>query len=275
MDQVPEQVIDEKNDASHPPKKRRTWLIALSITLGIILFFAVIYAAVAFLLVTGLKKTGSYLNGAPITVDDQVIEKRVQTDVAWLLAGDYDRFDAKLALTDAERLYRGDMDTLQQSGACTLTQSEITKGQGGFDGGASINYAGIVECAGKAAYEIAVQYHGTALSKKDAANMNRFYLSEVVVKTEDQSIIKGYLARTGEKITLGVLEANSDNGNRQQMESHQYANFDEYLAATSDGELSGCTANKPFSYQIVFRWRNKADPSDIKLYTAAPIFRCK
>lgn len=267
---------DTDSIVASPVSKRKTWLIAVSITLGVVLFFVLVYGAAAYLLFTGLKKTGDYLNGAPITVTDKAVQARIESDSEWLRIGDYGQFDRKVGLTDSQGRYREDMNALQKAGDCTLKPDKITKGQGGFDGGASINYDGTVTCAGNEAYKVVAQYHGSALSKKEAADMSEFTLTELVVMTEDQALLESYIRRTSSPIDLNVIpNETTGSGARNPLTPRQYATFEEYKTAITYGEIAGCEPDRKANLQIRFRWQSRSVPGEVREYTSFPTYRCK
>lgn len=266
----------QPNLQQRPARKLPTWVVAVLITVAVLIFFSVLYGLAAFILFKGLKQGGEYLNGAPITVSNEVIEARAQADTKWLRGGDYDSFDKNLDLTEVQRSYRSDIDALQQAGNCALTQTKIFKGQGGFDGGASITYNGTVSCGRTPAYDVELSYRGSALSKTDAADINRFSLFEAVVSTANKSRINDYVTRTGETINVNVVpEKSATERTFQQIDSRMYATIQEYEQAVTMGELKGCTPDGELLLQTSFRWQSKQTPSEVGQYLSPPVFRCK
>ncbi len=256
-------------------KKRPAWLLPIVITLIVMAALALMYAAVFYFVIMGLQKTGTYLNGSPITVSDVSVERQVQQDLKWLPVGEFAAFDSKLGLTDQEKQYRDDITYFQQAGGCVITKGSIQKAQGGFDGGASITYDGSMMCAGVKVYDLKVRYAATVLGKKEASAMKSFRLQSAEITSEDGTRIDALSQRSGQSIVLMYRsDSNPTKGNWPTTKT--FSSYAEYLTATTSGEFSSCEKLSQPRMRTILRWsEGVAEPSGVKQDIAAANIRCK
>jgi hypothetical protein len=263
------------NDASPVQKKRPAWVLPIVITLGIIVVLTIVNGAILFFLAMGLQKTGSYLNGSPVTVSDERIERQVQEDLKWLPANDFAVFDGKLNLTDKEKLYAEDLAFFQQAGSCIFVKDAIKKAQGGLDGGASIRYDGAVACNGTRVYELEVRYGATVLGKEQASRMDSFRLQSAEITSEDGSRIDALSQRNSRPITLTYTsESKPTKGNWPLTEV--FSSNAEYVTAITSGKFKDCERLSQLRMRTVLRWSEGVnEPASVKQDIMPAKLRCK
>jgi hypothetical protein len=238
---------------AHPlaPQKRKrpSWVLPVAIIVGVIIGMLLIAAVTATLLVAGLRSGAEYLNGAPITVNDETVEGRAVSDMKPLLMKEYASFESNinLDLDGSDVDYRDDLEYLQQGEGCNIRKKSIFKRQGGFDNGASIRYKGRIYCSDNHVYDVEILYTASALGKKDAADINRFRLFHVVITSDNQQLIEAVSKVKGQFVSRDM------SGKPTPLlpnDTRTFTSYSEYQQALKNGDLAGCTQKEAPKYTL-------------------------